>query len=417
PWFLHTYTTYVLHLEEALALLDTHLSAATEALEQASRKKLFKSNRPRGDPATIQLGLFVRKLEEQAAAAGESNLGICLSKPLMRLSKLPLLTQALLYHTDPTTHEWEKTRAMALEVDALVRSIENEKLDQLDREQARDALARIDGIRDQALMAPRGARVLLDEKPAPPLPSGRKDASRRLSTSKAKRALRNGDQDWLIVFTDVVVRAEKVGETDIPGSFSRGNEKKGRQGKLRKTGKLRNTYRFIGIERWETPDAAEEALAAYNERRRLEGATTDAEDSNSISELDAESQMSFRYDGDEPQPVRRSFRRPTEPRATAAHARNPSPTKFAGRLRDHARAMSPDLTSPGRHYDTPTVSSMLKAQQRATAGPAAPPSPPSTPAARRNLEDKPQSARPVSLARDESTFGLYSIWASSQATT
>lgn len=38
---------------------------------------------------------------------------------------------------------------MALEVDALVRSIENEKLDQLDREQARDALARIDGIRDQ----------------------------------------------------------------------------------------------------------------------------------------------------------------------------------------------------------------------------------------------------------------------------
>lgn len=110
-------------------------------------------------------------------------------------------------------------------------------------------------------MAPRGARVLLDEKPAP-LPSGRKDASRRLSTSKAKRALRNGHQDWLIVFTDVVVRAEKVGETEcvfplaistercvltlrssysIPGSFSRGNEKKGRQGKLRKTGKLRNT--------------------------------------------------------------------------------------------------------------------------------------------------------------------------------
>lgn len=42
-----------------------------------------------------------------------------------------------------------QTRAMALEVDALVRSIENEKLDQLDREQARDALARIDGIRDQ----------------------------------------------------------------------------------------------------------------------------------------------------------------------------------------------------------------------------------------------------------------------------
>lgn len=39
------------------------------------------------------------RLEEQAAEAGESSLGICLSKPLMRLGKLPLLMQALLYHT------------------------------------------------------------------------------------------------------------------------------------------------------------------------------------------------------------------------------------------------------------------------------------------------------------------------------
>jgi hypothetical protein len=38
-------------------------------------------------------------LEERASEAGESSLGICLSKPLMRLSKLPLLMQALLYHT------------------------------------------------------------------------------------------------------------------------------------------------------------------------------------------------------------------------------------------------------------------------------------------------------------------------------
>ena len=34
-----------------------------------------------------------------SADAGESSLGICLSKPLMRLGKLPLLMQALLYHT------------------------------------------------------------------------------------------------------------------------------------------------------------------------------------------------------------------------------------------------------------------------------------------------------------------------------
>lgn len=48
-------------------------------------------------------------LEEKAAELGESGLAICLSKPLMRLGKLPLLMQNLLYHTDAAaSFEYEK---------------------------------------------------------------------------------------------------------------------------------------------------------------------------------------------------------------------------------------------------------------------------------------------------------------------
>ena len=36
-------------------------------------------------------------LEEAAHDAGESGLAICLSKPLMRLGKLPLLMQSIFY--------------------------------------------------------------------------------------------------------------------------------------------------------------------------------------------------------------------------------------------------------------------------------------------------------------------------------
>lgn len=43
--------------------------------------------------------IYIDELEVDACAAGESSLAICLSKPLMRLSKLPLLMQALLYYT------------------------------------------------------------------------------------------------------------------------------------------------------------------------------------------------------------------------------------------------------------------------------------------------------------------------------
>lgn len=131
PWFLETYAKYVLSLEEALAAVDEllpslHNSPSLPSFKIKSRATVDKNQR--------RLARALVSLEEQAAESGESSLGICLSKPLMRLSKLPLLMQALLYHTgelklwrmrrpyrltilaplpspprsDPTTHEWEK---------------------------------------------------------------------------------------------------------------------------------------------------------------------------------------------------------------------------------------------------------------------------------------------------------------------
>ncbi|GAA5909278.1 hypothetical protein JCM5296_006114 [Sporobolomyces johnsonii] len=429
PWFLQTYAAYIVSLEEALATVDSALpSAHSPALSSYAAK--FKSPKSKQDKQEKRLAQALMTLEERAAEAGESSLSICLSKPLMRLSKLPLLMQALLYHTDPTTHEWEKTRAMALEVDALVRSIEDEKIEEEQRERTRDVLARIDGINDKALMAPRSARILVDETPAndPPSASHNKSrASRRISSGPSSKP-RSTENDWLIRFTDVVIRAQKVGQTNIPGSFSREKEKQGKQGKTRRTGKLRNTYRFVRVERWELREAAEAALVDMNEvgQAQVEGRYPQAEPSESEDDdtLDAESRMSFRYDSDDPQPA--SPRDFTKPRTK----KKPLPAgggtaKFGGRLRvgsedAHGHGGLRATTPGGRHrFDQPTVSSTLKAQQQqqqqAQQSQAHPRRAASTPVpAPTRTTLHPPAPNTISHTRDESTYKLYEMWSSTQ---
>ncbi|GAA5909376.1 hypothetical protein JCM6882_000966 [Rhodosporidiobolus microsporus] len=439
PWFLQTYATYIVSLEESLSTLDTLLpSAHSPALSSYAAR--FKSPKSRGEKDDKKLAKLLMGLEEKAAEAGESSLSICLSKPLMRLSKLPLLMQALLYHTDPTTHEWEKTRAMALEVDALVRSIEDEKIEEEERERTRDILARIDGINDKALMAPRSSRVVIEEVPDP----NRSTAPSRSRTGrKSSGTTRSTADDWLIRFTDVVIRVQKIGQTNIPGSFSREKEKQGKQGKTRKTGKLRNTYRFIRVERWELREAADAALTDMDDMRRAieEGEdgqrrrqSAESEDGDS---MEVESRMSFRYDTDEPQPSSgpRDF---SALRASATNLNKkpglrssplaPTTAKFGTRLRVGSEDASGGMrmTSPvNRHrFDSPTVSSQLKTQlqtgatggagggRRAASSPAdgaggaqTQPAPPRT-------VPPPVGSAPAGMphARDESTFGLYQIW-------
>lgn len=112
-------------------------------------------------------------LEAQAYERGESGLSIFLSKPFQRLLKYPLLFQNLLFHTDPSTFEFEvglpllsikrrsfrshlfanvplqSTVAMVVEVERIVRSIEDEKVSTEERDKARDAFARIEGLTDK----------------------------------------------------------------------------------------------------------------------------------------------------------------------------------------------------------------------------------------------------------------------------
>ena len=92
------------------------------------------------EPAIFQ------KLEETAADKGETGLAISLSKPFQRLLKYPLLFQNLLFHTDPSTFEYESTLQMVAEIEKIVRSIEDEKIQKEERDKTLDALARIDGL-------------------------------------------------------------------------------------------------------------------------------------------------------------------------------------------------------------------------------------------------------------------------------
>ncbi|GAA5884562.1 hypothetical protein JCM16303_000030 [Sporobolomyces ruberrimus] len=435
PWFLQTYAAYIVSLEESLSIIDSHLQSHPSASPSSRQHHgLFRSAQSKKQDRLDQgLTLYLEYLEREAGRNGESSLSICISKPLMRMAKLPLLMQALLFHTDPTTHEWEKTRAMALEVDALVRSIEDERIEEDQRERTRDVLARIDGINDRGLMMPRSSRLLLSEQPAPPpsstSPPMRKPSMKRSSrrhsagTQIATERWTKSDREWLISFTDVVIRARKVGETNVPGSFSREKEKQGKQGKTRKAGPVRNTYRFLRVEQWETSDRAEAALSEFRERD-----PDILEESDGESTVDyAESRMSFRYDSDEPQPIntRRDFSSPTKRNPKNVSTMNgrrsvSSPAtdsaKFGGRLRlgseDACRARS--ATPGNRHrFDSPTLSSTLKAQAiPATAAPQRISR--SSPAAEPLTGNEPALPATHAHPRDESTYNLYKMWSSTQ---
>jgi hypothetical protein len=99
PWFLSTYSIYVVSLEDALSVVDSLLpSSHSPSLSSYARFRSGKS-KTAAEKDEKKLTRVLMGLEEKAVEMGESSLSICLSKPLMRLSKLPLLMQALLYHT------------------------------------------------------------------------------------------------------------------------------------------------------------------------------------------------------------------------------------------------------------------------------------------------------------------------------
>ena len=90
------YAKYILSLEEALATIDRCLPSA------------HSPDRGRGpDKDDKRLARFIMDCEERASAEGEASLAIALSKPLMRLGKLPLLMQSVRPSSAPRSVERE----------------------------------------------------------------------------------------------------------------------------------------------------------------------------------------------------------------------------------------------------------------------------------------------------------------------
>lgn len=268
------YATYVLHLERALEQVD-------DALSNVTTKKPKKQ-----DAAEWQkVCKVLQRLEESAGEKGETGLAITLSKPFQRLLKYPLLFQNLLFHTDPSTFEYESTLQMVAEVETIVRSIEDEKIQKEERDKTRDVFARIEGLdKVRQLALPKPSRVLLEERiymqpgnpnplsaaikgPGPP-PSaiGGKGVRGKSSLKRLSDVLQGGTgfgskKDlWLVVFNDVVLQCQRTGTTSLPlvsSTTSRTNSLPEMQGKAKyaTTGrrhsqtKPRNLYKFIKVRR------------------------------------------------------------------------------------------------------------------------------------------------------------------------
>lgn len=268
----HGYATYVLHLERALEQVDNALANNTtkkpKNQDMAEWQKVCKA---------------LQKLEESASEKGETGLAITLSKPFQRLLKYPLLFQNLLFHTDPSTFEYESTLQMVAEVETIVRSIEDEKIQKEERDKTRDVFARIEGLdKVRQLALPKPSRVLVEERQCPTsnVPSNLKSSSPPPAiTSKGVRGkssfkrlsdvLGSGKKDmWFVVFNDVVLQCQRTGTTSLPlvaATNSRTNSMPELQGKSKyaTTGRRnshtrpRNLYKFIKIETWAIGDVAQ----------------------------------------------------------------------------------------------------------------------------------------------------------------
>lgn len=256
--------------------MERALEQANEAISTTNST----AKRPKNKDADewLKVSGFLRKLELDAQDRGETGLAISLSKPFQRLLKYPLLFQNLLFHTDPSTFEYESTLQMVAEVENIVRSIEDEKIQKEERDKTRDILARIEGLdKVKQLAAPKPSRVLVEErmltpressdasKPASPPPAGTtkavrgKSSFKRLSDVLQSGGGVGGKKDmWLVVFNDVVLRCQRTGTTSLPlGSAPasrtnslpeiQGKSKYATTGRRNSSTRPRNLYKFVKV--------------------------------------------------------------------------------------------------------------------------------------------------------------------------
>ncbi|TFY82976.1 hypothetical protein EWM64_g1042 [Hericium alpestre] len=330
---LHGYEAYVLHLERALEQVESILSTASA------------TKRPKKQDADEwqKVCTFVQRLELDAAEKGETGLAISLSKPFQRLLKYPLLFQNLLFHTDPSTFEYESTLQMVAEVETIVRSIEDEKIQKEERDKTRDVLARIEGLdKVRQLAAPKPSRVLVEERmltpreqseskgtSSPPVAgTGSKGVKGKTSFKRISDALQSaGKKDyWLVIFNDVVLRCQRTGTTSLPlGSATntnssranslpelQGKSKYATTGRRNSQARPRNLYKFIKIENWAIGNVAQprEGVVSMEDvvrsRAQIHSSVQprivpmpneDDDDAGESDDSDRKSKMSFSYWG------------------------------------------------------------------------------------------------------------------------
>ncbi|KAH9484220.1 RhoGEF domain-containing protein gxcJ [Psilocybe cubensis] len=392
----HGYATYVLHLERALEQVDA-------ALSNVSTKKPKKQ-----DVGEWQkVCKFLQKLEENASDKGETGLAITLSKPFQRLLKYPLLFQNLLFHTDPSTFEYESTLQMVAEVENIVRSIEDEKIQKEERDKTRDVFARIEGLdKVRQVALPKPSRVLLEErscslglgpvnvnpKPAspPPINNGKairgKSSFKRLSDVLSSNGVGGKKDLWFVIFNDVVLQCQRIGTTSLPlvaSTNSRTNSLPEFQGKAKyaTTGrrnsatKPRNMYKFIKIETWDIgnvlqpregvvamEDMAKSRAQALSSQPRIVPLPDDDENNDDDSDdSDKKSKMSFSYWGADKVTVQKPVlkgRAGVNPRrggGVASYGRESSANaKFGTRLVSDGSSHNPRPPSSRRTTTTPT---------------------------------------------------------------
>ena len=175
-----------------------------------------------------------------------------------------------LFHPDPPTFEYESTLRMAAEVENILRSIEDEKIQKDERDKTRDILARIEGMdKVTQLAAPKSSRVLLEERmlnprdlsdsSTPPSPSvgavrGKTSFKRLSDVLRDSGGGVGGKKDmWLVVFSDVVLRCQRTGTTSFPLGSAHANfqpeilgkSKYATTGRRNSTARPRNLYKFI----------------------------------------------------------------------------------------------------------------------------------------------------------------------------
>ncbi|CAG8568578.1 5285_t:CDS:2 [Acaulospora colombiana] len=375
---LTEYATYVLHLEKALEQVENAINAANP---------LKRSRQPESTDQ-VKIGKLLLALDKAAGERGETGLAISLSKPFQRLLKYPLLFQNLLFHTDPSTFEYESTLQMVSEVETIVRSIEDEKIQKEERDKTRDAIARIDGLeKDKMLAVFKPSRLLIEERPqegsfadlqakTPPPVSGnsarnqgvkQKASFRRISEVLQSKEEKNGlgsKRDlWLVVFNDVVLLCQRIGTTTLPLSTSanprsnslpdtQGKSKYSTNGKRTSAVRPRNLYRLIKIESWTINDKPKPRELVSKEAGHLLGSGDEPEEEGEGEESDdsdRKSKMSFSYWGADKVTLTKPVARrgvPTNASRTQLRTKPVAPSSFAGRQSEKDAKFGGRLRSP-----------------------------------------------------------------------